>query len=305
MAAELRAVLAALEDELGAPEDEPEPLDGGITNRNVRVRLRGRDCVIRLPGSGTALLGIDRETERAATVAAAAAGVGPDVVAHRDDPACLVTEFVAGEVLDAAALREPARIARAAAALRAVHAGPPLDRSFDAFEIVERYRHLTEERGGRPLDGYDELAAGAAAIRAALGGPEHAPVPCHNDLLPANFIDDGTRLRILDWEYAGMGDRYFDLANLSVNNGYAEDDDERLLAAYWEEPCTPRRFAALRLMRVMSDFREAMWGTVQVELSELDFDFAGYAAEHGARVRQALDDPRIPGWLEDARDRPA
>ena len=305
MAPELPAVLAALAGELGAPEGEPESLDGGITNRNVRVRLRGRDCVIRLPGSGTELLGIDRETERAATAAAAAAGVGPEVVAHRRDPPCLVTEFIAGRVLDAEALREPARIAQAAAALRAVHTGPPLDARFDAFEIVERYRRLTEERGGRPLDSYDELAAGAGTIRAALTGPEHAPVPCHNDLLPANFIDDGTRLRILDWEYAGMGDRYFDLANLSVNNGFDEARDERLLAAYWGEPCTAPRLARLRLMRVMSDFREAMWGAVQAVLSELDFDFAGYAREHGARVRRSLADPRIPHWLEDARDHAA
>ena len=305
MGDELAAVLAALEEDLGEPEDEPETLDGGITNRNVRVRLRGRDCVIRLPGKDTELLGIDRDTERVASQAAAAVGVGPRVIAHRRDPPCLVTEFIAGRVLDAEALREPSRILQAAAALRAVHAGPPLDARFDAFEIVERHRRLTEERGGRLPDGFAELAAGAAAIRDALGGPEHEPVPCHNDLLPANFIDDGTALRILDWEYAAMGDRYFDLANLSVNNGFSEADDERLLEAYWGEPCTPRRFAAVRLMRVMSDFREAMWGTVQAVISELDFDFAGYADEHVARVRSALADPRVPRWLEEARDRAA
>src|SRR3954454_15055329 len=102
-----------------------------------------------------------------------------------------------------------------------------------------------------------------------------------------------------------MGDRYFDLGNLSINNGFTDADDRALLAAYWDAPCTARRFAALRLMRAMSDFREAMWGTLQAVLSELDFDFDGYAAEHAARVRQALADPRIPRWLEDARDRAA
>ena len=144
------------------------------------------------------------------------------------------------------------------------------------------------------------MIGGARRIRAALPGPEHLPVPCHNDLLTANLIDDGARVRIVDWEYAGMGDRFFDLGNLSVNNGFAEADDERLLAAYFGEPSTRRRFAALRLMRIMSDFREGMWGVVQTAISELDFDFAGYADEHLARVAAGLADPRFATWLEDA-----
>jgi thiamine kinase-like enzyme len=181
-----------------------------------------------------------------------------------------------------------------------VHAGPPLDTSFDAFQIVERYERTAREHGGGPPEGYAALAAGAAAIRGALAGPEHDPVPCHNDLLPANFVQDGERLRIVDWEYAGMGDRYFDLGNLSVNCEFAEGDDERLLAAYWGEPCTPRRFAALRLMRIMSDFRESMWGAVQAVVSDLDFDFREYRDRHAARVRTALEDPRVPGWIEEA-----
>ena len=127
-------------------------------------------------------------------------------------------------------------------------------------------------------------------------------MPCHNDLLTANFIHDGARVRIVDWEYAGMGDRYFDLGNLSVNNGFAEADDERLLAAYWRRAVRRRGGSPrLRLMRIMSDFREGMWGVVQTAISALDFDFAGYADEHLARVAAGLADPRFPTWLEDAR----
>jgi thiamine kinase-like enzyme len=125
-------------------------------------------------------------------------------------------------------------------------------------------------------------------------------VPCHNDLLSANFICSDGRVWIVDWEYAGMGDRYFDLANLSINNGFGEDDDRRLLEAYFREPATAQRFAWLRLMRAMSDFREAMWGVVQTAASELDFDFAGYAAEHFERLMGTAADPRFEGWLEEA-----
>jgi thiamine kinase-like enzyme len=299
--AELEAALAALESRIGPPEAAPEPLDGGITNRNYRVRAGGRDIVVRLPGKDTELLGIDRAAERDATRAAAATGVGPDVVAWLADPPCLVTAFISGRPLRAEELCAPPLIDDVAAALRAVHDGPALPVGFDAFAVVDAYQATARAQGARVPDAYGDLLAGAHAIRAALRGAEHAPVACHNDLLTANFLHDGERVRIVDWEYAGMGDRYFDLGNLSVNNGFAEADDERLLVAYWGEPCTPRRFAALRLMRIMSDFREGMWGVVQTAISGLDFDFGGYADEHLARVAAGLADARFATWLEEAR----
>jgi thiamine kinase-like enzyme len=295
--AELDAALAALEPQLGPLTGAPEALDGGITNRNFRVG----DVVVRLPGKDTNLLGIDRAAERTATEAAARVGVGPEVVAFLTEPPCLVTRFISGRSVTAAELRVPALLADVAAALRAVHAGPPLAVRFDAFAVVESYRATATARGARIPDVYGDLAVGARAVAHVLTGPEHELVPCHNDLLTANFLYDGARVRIVDWEYAGMGDRYFDLGNLSVNNQFADADDERLLTAYWQEPCTARRFAALRLMRIMSDFREAMWGVVQTAISALDFDFVAYADEHLARVAAGLADPRFPTWLEDAR----
>lgn len=299
MQAELAAALTALEPELGRAETEPVALDGGMTNRNFRMTLGGRDVVVRLPGKDTELLGIDRAAERAATAAAAAAGVGPEVVAYREVPPCLVTAFIPGRQLTAADVRE--HVDEVAAALRAFHAGPPLPTRFDAFAIVDAYHATTVARGMPIPPAFGDLIAGAHAIRGVLTGPEHTPVPCHNDLLTANLLHDGARVRIVDWEYAGMGDRYFDLGNLSVNNDFGDADDERLLAAYWQEPCTPRRFAALRLMRIMSSFREGMWGVVQTAISALDFDFAAYGDEHLTRVAAGLADPRFPTWLEDAR----
>jgi thiamine kinase-like enzyme len=226
-------------------------------------------------------------------------------VAFLPSPPCLVTRFIPGRQLTPEQLREQALLGQVAAALRAFHAGPPLSARFDAFAIVAAYHATAAAHGARIPAAFPELIAGAHPIRAALTGPEHAPVPCHNDLLTANFLHDGARVRIVDWEYAGSGDRYFDLGNLSVNNGFAEADDERLLAGYWNEPCTPRRLAALRLMGIMSDFREGMWGVVQIAISALDFDFAAYADEHLSRVAAGLADPRLETWLEDARgDRP-
>jgi thiamine kinase-like enzyme len=295
------AVVERLRALLGEPEGDPVPLDGGITNRNLRLRAGGQDYVVRLPGKRTDVLGIDREAERAATEMAAAAGAAPAVAAFLPDEEVLVTHFVVGDEVTPERLREPATLLEVAARLRAVHAGPPLPSAFSPFRVVEAYLDAATARGAVVPADQSRAAALATEIEPLMAGPEHTPVPCHNDLLAANFIADGERVWIVDWEYAGMGDRYFDLANLSVNTGFDEADDERLLEAYFEESPTAGRFACLRLMRLMSDYREAMWGVVQSVVSELDVDFAAYAAEHFGRLESAAADPRYPEWLREAR----
>jgi thiamine kinase-like enzyme len=290
---ELAEAIAAFSGELGPPQSEPAPLVGGITNRNYRLRWAGRDCVLRLPGKNTALLGIDRVAERDATAAAA---VAPDVVAFSEELGCLVTGFIEGRPVAAEELRGPL-LEEVAGALRAIHAGPPLRHTFSPWERVDAYR-LTARRHGMPLPvGFVEVDLAADRIAEALGPRPSAP--CHNDLLTANFLHDGERLRILDWEYAGMGDPLFDLANLASNNEFAEADEERLLKAYFGA-ARPELLAGLRLMRLMAAFWEAMWAVVQSTVSELDFDFAAYAAEHLARVRARLADDRFETWLHDA-----
>jgi thiamine kinase-like enzyme len=280
---------------LGPLAGDPVALDGGITNRNFRVTLGRDEYVVRCPGADTAVLGIDRNREHAATVAASRTGVGPEVAAFLPAFGCLVTRFVTGRPLTGEELRGPGL----AEALRAVHAGPAIPGTFSGFRVVEAYRRAAAERGRHATDAYRAAADLAQRIEAALTGPEHDPVPCHNDLLAGNLMHDGERVRIVDWEYAGMGDRYFDLANLSVNNGFDETDDRRLLEHYFHAPCPPRRLAALRLQRLMSDFREAMWGVLQSAVSALDVDFEGYADEHFARLQAEA--ARADEWLELAR----
>jgi thiamine kinase-like enzyme len=298
---DLDRVIALLEPRLGPLTDGPAPLSGGITNHNFRARFGDEDVVLRVAGRDTHLLGIDRGAERIATQAASELGFAPAVLAFVDEAACLVTRFVHGSPLDAEELRVPPCLEAVAGALRAFHEhGPQLPATFDVPRIARDYLALTRERGGAVPDEALDALVTAGTIAAALRGPEHDPVPCHDDLLTANFIREGDGVWIVDWEYAGMGDRYFDLGNLSINNGFEEDDDERLLEAYWGEPCTPPRFASLRLMRGMSDVREGLWGVVQGTLSDVEFDYAGYAAQHLRRLQVTTADPRFSDWLEHA-----
>ncbi len=292
------------------PEGVAEPLEGGITNRNFRARFAGTEYVIRVPGKDTNLLEIDREAERIANERAASVGIAPRVAAMLAEPQAIVTVFVEGRGMESSELREPSVRVEVARSLRAYHElDEPLPAEFDSFRIVETYAETAIGRGGKPPDAYARAHERAQAIEAALTDPEHDPVPCHNDLLAANFIrgtpagDGGAgQLWIVDWEYAGMGDRYFDLANFAVNNELGEGAEEELLGDYFGEPATPRRLAALRLMRFMSDFREAMWGVVQGVVSELDFDFGDYASRHFDRLLETAADPRFDTWLTEARE---
>jgi thiamine kinase-like enzyme len=299
----LGRIVQELTDVLGQPEGAPEPLDGGITNRNYRTRFDGRDYVIRVPGKNTSLLEIDRGAERVANERAAAIGVAPAVAAALDDPPAIVTVFVEGRGMEPAELREPATLTNVARSLRAIHElGKPVPTTFDSFRIVETYADTARERGAAIPAAYDEAHEQAARIESAFTGPEHDPVPCHNDLLAANFIRGEDQLWVVDWEYAGMGDRYFDLANFAVNNELGEASELALLEAYFAEPATTRRIATLRLMKFMSDFREAMWGVVQTALSELDFDFHGYAAKHFERMLETAGHRAFETWLSEARE---
>jgi thiamine kinase-like enzyme len=290
---ELADIIARLEPELGALEGDPRPLDGGITNRNYKLRLGGEDLVLRLCDHGAEVLGIDRSTEEIASRRAAAEGIAPPVVAFLADVPALVTRWLPGGDVALEEMRTPGVLAQVAGMLRRLHATPALPTPFAIFRLVEEQRALAD---GLP-DSYERLLALAHRIEAAASGPEHVPVSCHNDLLTANFVRDGARVCIVDWEYAGMNDRYFDLGNLSVNNGFDAEHDRALLELYFEEPVTEARFASLQLFRIVSDFREAMWGAVQLRRSELDFDYAAYANEHFTRLERAASDPRVEEWL--------
>jgi thiamine kinase-like enzyme len=275
-------------------------LSGGITNRNFLVTPAGtaERFVIRLAGNDTHLLGISREVEYAATVAAAGVGVGPEVISFIRPEGYLVTRFIEGSEVPIEQVRQPATIARVADALRRIHDGPPIPGLFVPLRIVEAYKALAGARGVRIPPEYELAAAIGRRIELACLADPVELRPCHNDLLNANFIDDGVRIRIVDWEYAGMGDPYFDLGNFSINHELTAEDDRAVLEGY-HGSVPVDRLARLTLMRVVSDFREAMWGVLQQGISTLDVDFVAYAGEHFDRL---LANATTPGFERALRE---
>jgi thiamine kinase-like enzyme len=268
-------------------------LPGGITNENFLVEVEGTDSryVARLPGKDTHLLGIDRDAEVAATRAAAAVGVGPEVVAFLREHTILVTRFIDGRPLRSDDLANPDVIGRLGRALRILHAGPAIPGSFDPIATATTYLERARERGiaGTTLQREARVVAHRIAAAPALKTLDAAP--CHNDLLAANLIDDGEAIRIVDWEYAAMGDPRFDLANLAANNELDDDRLRALVEAHDGVPADRRRLGELRLLRVVSDFREAAWGVLQQAISGLDTDFVAYADRHFERMLAAASTP--------------
>lgn len=285
---DLTGIVARLEHVLGPVAGDPVPLAGGITNHNYRVTFGARDCVLRVPGAATDRLGIDRRAERLAGRRASELGIGPELLFVDDEVS--VTAFVPEPPIDPAALRaDPAPVARA---LRRFHdSGLELPVRFWVPDLLRDYAATIGEVPAR------YAAAQALVDRIAAVLPLDDPVPCHNDLLSANVLEGGL---LVDWEYAGMGHRYFDLANLAVNNGFDDAARSALLEAYFGAPAQLGRSAAMALMQLVSDAREAAWGAVQGVISELDFDFAAYAEEHFGRLERAAADPRLQEWLDAA-----
>ncbi len=283
-----------------APDLTVTPLGGGITNLNYRVEAGGEAYVVRIPGENTAHLGIDRRREHACTVAAHASGVAPAVVAFLEDSGVLITRLIRGRGLTEEEMRTPETLRRVAAALRHYHSGAPFPGAFSPFRVVREYLAVAGPHGAPLPERFDWMLAQADRLEAAVGEPDTLR-PCHNDLLTANFLDDGERLWIVDWEYAAMGDIFFDLGNFAAHHQLSDAAQDTLLDAYSGRVTVGAR-ARLRLMKIISDLREAMWAMVQVAISELEYDFGVYGQKHFDRYAAHLEDPRLPAWLAQAEE---
>jgi thiamine kinase-like enzyme len=275
------------------------PLHGGITNTNYVATVSGGKYVVRVPGERTELLGIDRANEAEAAKRAAELGIGPTVVGMLPRVGTVITELVPGHH------HEPhpfiGRLEEVVRLLQRFHQSGPLAGAFPIHRVVEWHARDAASHGVIPPASYDRLHQQSRRIEAAFATNPMAPLACHNDLLPGNvlFEENGDGVWLLDFEYAGMNDRFFDLGNLSVNCGLDHADDEELLRLYFGG-VTSSRWARLQLMKMMSEFREGMWAVVQQAISTLDTDFVTYARERLGNCERLSASRDFERWLADA-----
>jgi thiamine kinase-like enzyme len=277
------------------------PLVGGITNQNYRVDTGGETFVLRVGGKGTHLLGIDRGRESICTAIAAQVGVGAEVIHFLAGEDVLVTRFIVGIGITPEMAAQDETLRRIVDSMKRYHTGPAFPGTFSPFETVRNYHTLALTYSVSFPDTLPRVFELMARIEQALAQSGTAYTkPCHNDLLASNFIDDGHTIRILDWEYAGMGDIFFDLGNFAVNQSLNEEQCELLLRYYFGE-VRSAELAHLHLMRLGSDLRESFWGFLQMGISELDFDYREYAHHHLNRFLQNVETSPFEQWLEDVR----
>lgn len=279
-----------------------EDLPGGLTNRNLRVTTTDGgeplDLVVRCSSSDASLLGIDRDAECANTRAAAAAGVGAEVLEYRPDLGMLVIAFLPGRALENADFADTARMQRAADACRRLHAGPRFVGDFDMFARQASYLSTVRERGFPVPPSYDDHAEAWAEVRRALAACPQPTVPCNNDLLAANFLDDGERVWLIDYEYSGNNEASFELGNTSTECGFTPEQTEAWTAAYFGSP-TRAQLARVRLQALCSEYGWSLWGFIQAATSPMDFDFHGWGLERFDKAEATFRGPDLPRLLED------
>ena len=265
----------------------PQPISGGITNINLKVEDGGESFVVRV-GEDLPVHQIMRFNERAAAKAAYAAGLSPEVV--HTAPGMMVMRFVEGRTCLADDIRDPARLAQILPLLKRVHRdlprylyGPAL--AFWPFHVVHDYAHTLAAAGSRYASRLPDLVDVAASLELAVGPIDM--VFGHNDLLPQNFIDDGTRLWLIDWDYAGFNSPLFDLANLASNARLDADQEAWVLATYYGRAPDETLWRSYRAMKCASLLREAMWSMVSEIYSTIDFDYAAYTVDYMDRFARA------------------
>ncbi len=294
---DLSPILQRIPQFANAESPEIKELTGGITNKNYKITLDGDSFVLRMGGNETKYLGIDRKIEYECSLLASQIGIAPEPTAFLEPEGYIVARFISGKGIPAEEIGMEENIKRVLESMKAYHAIEFFPGSFSPFRVAEEYKKTALSFNVKLPKKMEWYLEKSREIEKAIYGQEPLKLrPCHNDLLNGNFIDDGTRIRILDWEYAGMGDIFFDLGNFAVQHEFNDEQDEILLKVYFGNPTESQR-AHQKLMKIMSDLREAMWAQVQIGVSQLDFDYKGYGQKYFDRFEANTSGSDYQKWL--------
>lgn len=274
-----------------------QPLSGGLTNSNYIVKVNGAPYVVRIPGASTELLAINRENEYYNTKAAAEAGVGAKIAYYLPEDKVMALEYIDGQTMSIELLQAPGMPGRIAQSLKLLHTGPRFLTDFNMFRLTEFYLEVAAAHSVRIPARFHQRMPAVYEIERAMQVKPLPTVPCNNDLLAENYIDDGQLLRTIDFEYSGNNDPTFELGNTCQEQQYDEPRIVEMCAAYFGQPY-PDKLARMKLNMIMSDVGWTLWAAIQAKISTIEFDFWGWAVERWARAEAKLDSPEFAAWLQ-------
>lgn len=277
------------------------PLSGGLTNTNFKVEVDGTPYFVRVPGESTELLAIDRNNEYHNTKAAGEAGVAPKICYYLPEYNVMVIDFLEGKTMSKDSLNEPGMPTRMAHAIKKLNKGPQFLLDFNMFRLTEYYLSLCSDRDIKVPDGYTERMETVKRIEQAMNVNPLATVPCNNDLLAENYIDDGKQLWLIDYEYSGNNDPTFELGNTCQEMQFNDNQISEVCAAYFGE-VSPSMIARMKLNMIMSDVGWGLWAAIQASISTIDFDFWGWAIERWGRAVEKMDSDEFEGWLMEIQE---
>ncbi len=277
-----------------------QPLSGGLTNTNYKVDVNGTPFFVRVPGERTELLAIDRNNEYHNTRAAAETGVGPKVLYHLPDYNVMVLEFINGNTMSKESLNAPGMPIRMAQAIKRLHSGSRFLMDFNMFRLTEYYLSIcTEHQISLPSGVLAGMSAVAQIEKALLADPLPA-LPCNNDLLAENYIDDGNSLRLIDYEYSGNNDPCFELGNTCQEMQFNDQQISEVCSTYFGTSSV-NRISRMKLNMIMSDVGWGLWAAIQAKMSKIKYDFWGWAMERWGRAQEKLQSSDFPIWLKDVQ----
>jgi thiamine kinase-like enzyme len=276
------------------------PLSGGLTNANFKVEVDGVPYFVRVPGASTDLLAVDRDNEVHNSKAAFVAGVGPKVLHHLPEYNVMVLEFLNGKTMSKDSLNEPGMPTRMAQAIKKLNDGPRFLLDFNMFRLTEYYLSLCHDRDIKIPDGYLDRLETIARIESAMEVNPLPELPCNNDLLAENYIDDGKQLWLIDYEYSGNNDPTFELGNTCQEMQFNDEQIAEVCAAYFGE-VKQNMIARMKLNMIMSDVGWGLWAAIQAKISTIEFDFWGWAIERWGRAVEKMDSAEFEGWLREVQ----
>ena len=260
-------------------------LSGGLTNRNLKISTASGDYVARISSNKSSLLAIDRQSEYENSKIAAGIGVGAPVFDYLPEFGLLVIGYLPGKTYSNLDVSNNLR--RIAGACNVLHKAAPFTRDFDMFVIQEKYKKLVTESGFRFPNGYHQYAPYLSRMKSALAVLDDGRVPCNNDLLPANFIDDGKKIWLIDYEYSGNNDACFELGNIWSEAKLPISALEELVTAYYGSS-RPEKLARAWLFALLAKYGWTLWASIQSSVSDIDFDFWQWGMEKFDDVEESF-----------------